>query len=483
MNRTSCACRGASARFFIIYAVLMILSSLTISRLYAQAVSPGAGPATIPATVNEPEVQLVQPAGQTAPPLTITLQDAQSRAQKYNADYLSATIDAKSAHEDALQARNARLPSVNYRMDYLGTEGNGKLPSGRFVTNDGVHVYRVWGMLHQDFTMNTLTGLGSSRAAAVEAVAKAKADIARRGLAVTVTKNYAALIVAQRKYATAQQTLAEAQRFYGNTQDSERQGQSSHNDVVKAQLQYEQQDQAFEEAKLAMEDSRLNLAVLLFPDLNENFTVVDDLDSPPSLPAFADVQSMAEKVNPDLRVAVETARQADFDVTAARNSFLPTLTLDAVYGIEANAFALHSTAAADPRAGVLPNLGYFITASLNVPVWDWGTLRSKLRQAQFKQQQAHIEITQTQREQLSNLYASYNEALVARSAVARLRAAADAAAENLRLVNLRYQAGESSAFEVVDAQNTNAQARNAYDDTLARYRVALTTLQTITGNF
>ena len=60
---------------------------------------------------------------------------------------------------------------------------------------------------------------------------------------------------------------------------------------------------------------------------------------------------------------------------------------------------------------------------------------------------------------------------------------ADLAAESLRLTKLRYQAGESTALEVVDAQNTLVQARNAYDDAQARYRVALADLQTVTGSF
>jgi outer membrane protein TolC len=38
-------------------------------------------------------------------------------------------------------------------------------------------------------------------------------------------------------------------------------------------------------------------------------------------------------------------------------------------------------------------------------------------------------------------------------------------------------------LELVDAQNTLNQARNAYDDGLARYRVALANLQTLTGTF
>ena len=55
------------------------------------------------------------------------------------------------------------------------------------------------------------------------------------------------------------------------------------------------------------------------------------------------------------------------------------------------------------------------------------------------------------------------------------------ATESLRLTLLRYQAGEATALEVVDAQTTLAAARNAYDDGLARYRLALANLQTLTG--
>jgi outer membrane protein TolC len=67
--------------------------------------------------------------------------------------------------------------------------------------------------------------------------------------------------------------------------------------------------------------------------------------------------------------------------------------------------------------------------------------------------------------------------------VESLRQSSELATENLRLTVLRYQAGESTALEVVDAQTILAQARNAYDDGQVRYRVALANLQTLTGNF
>jgi outer membrane protein TolC len=84
---------------------------------------------------------------------------------------------------------------------------------------------------------------------------------------------------------------------------------------------------------------------------------------------------------------------------------------------------------------------------------------------------------------LSNLFTAYNEAAVSRDSVGRMRRTNDLATESLRLILLRYQAGESTALEVVDAANTLTQSRNAYADAQARYRVALATLQTVTGTF
>jgi len=428
-----------------------------------------------PAPANAP------PPAQSAP-LTLTLLDALARAQTNAPQLLSAINDANLAREDLVQARAAQRPSASFRSEYLGTQGNGVLPSGRFVSNDGVHLYRDWGIVHQDFTA-ALTKTGPQRAAAAETLAQARAEIARRGVAVTVTRAYYTLLTGQRKYATAQQALDQAKRYLDITQDLERGGEVPRSDVVRADFQYSQQEQAFEEAKLAMDNARLDLAVLLFRDFDQNFTVVDDLNLAPALPAFTEIQTMAERENPDLRAANAALRAAALDVTIARQAFLPSLTADVAYGIEANAFALHSTVAAAPEKGPLPNLGYFATISLNVPVWDWGSRTSKVRQAQLKRDQAKVELTAAQRTLIRNLQGYYQEAQTARDQVDRLRHSMDQAAENLRLNGLRYQAGEATILELVDAQTLLIGARNAYDDGLVRYRLGLANLQTVTGTF
>ena len=346
-----------------------------------------------------------------------------------------------------------------------------------------MHVFRSWAVVHQEISAKTLLRTPYRRAQAAEVLANARLEIAQRGLAVTVTRIYYALVTAERRYATAQEAADQAKRFFDTSQQRQRLGEVARSDVVKAEIQYQQQQQSYQEAMLAMENARLSLAVLLFPTLNENFTVVDDLNSAPALPPFAEARAMATRENPDLRAAAAELDVARADVRGARNAFLPSIAVDAVYGIEANRFALHSVVDAAPQAGELPNLGYFVTANLTMPVWDWGGLRSKVRQTQLRERQAQVGLSQAQRQLLGNLYSLYNEAAVARAAVDNIRRVADLAAESLRLTNLRYEAGESTALEVVDAQNTLVQARNAYDDAGNRYRVALASLQTVTGAF
>src|SRR5262245_23251465 len=230
---------------------------------------------------------LVQPQGAAGPPTLITLQDAINRAQALDSQYLASVSDAHVALEDRHQAKSAMLPQFSGSVQELVTQGNGITPSGRFITNDGVHVYRAWGVVRQDLSPSTYLQTGYQRAQVAEAIARTRVDIARLGLETTVNKNYYALVAAQRKYATAQQAVQQAQRFLDLTQQQERLGQVARADVVKADLQYQQQLQNYNDLKLAVENARLNLAVMLFPALNENFTVVDDMDSALALPPFA----------------------------------------------------------------------------------------------------------------------------------------------------------------------------------------------------
>ena len=438
--------------------------------------------ADAPQTASAPEISQPLPKTDGAPK-GITLQDAIDRARRYYAQYTAMEMNARLAKQDIVQARALLLPSLSTTQQFLGTNGGSKIPTGRFVTNDGIHVYRSWAVLHQDMPAGFFTLAPYRRAKAAAAFAQAQAEIARRGLTVTVTTLYYNDVVAQHEAVSAQQNLDSATQFLKTTKELEKGGEVPRADVVKAQLQFDQEQIALQEAQLARERAHLALAVLLSPVLDENFTTVDDLDNPPALPSADQVNTLAQRANPYLGSAMAALKQAQQDVSIARAGFFPTFTIDADYGIEANAFALHSTDSAYPQFGPQPNLGYFVTAGMNLPIWNWGSTESKLDQAKYRRQQARVELSQAQREALSNLTAYYDEARVARSEVVTLQKDTNLASDSLRLTELQYKAGDAIELEVLSAQAALTTAENALDVGEARYRVALATLQTLTGEF
>jgi outer membrane protein TolC len=403
----------------------------------------------------------------------LTLADALVRAKANSPTFQAALVQLGIAREDRFQARAALLPSVDYNNGYIYTEGNGT-PSGRFVANNGVHEYLSEGAVTQNFGLAQLAEY--RRSAAAHALARAKAEIAARGLIVAVVQAYYGLQAAETKAASTRAAADEAQRFLQITRDLELGGEVAHSDVIKAQIQADAQQRAVQDVALAADQARLNLAVLVFPNFFQDFTLADALDQSPALPPMADVQQLAEKNNPELAAAFAAVKVAGREVQVAQAAHIPTLSLNYWYGIDANQFARYA-----PQG--FPNLGYSAAATLNIPVWHWGAIESKVRQAELQAKQAKIELSAAQRTAIADLQSFYAEAETARSQLESLRNSVDLATESLRLTNLRYRAGEATALEIVDAQNTLTSARSSYSDGLLRYHVALANLQTLTGSF
>lgn len=411
---------------------------------------------------------------QTGPPLQLTFQDAMARARAVNPQLLSASLAAQIAHEDAVQAKAALLPTAQGFSQFIYTQPNGT-PTGIFVSNDGPRVYNDQAQVHGDIYAPAKRA-DYHRAVAAEAVAKAKADLAARGIIIAVAQNYYGMAAGARKLANARTGLAEAQTFLDITTKLEGGGEAAHVDVVKAQIQVEQRARDVQDAALAADKARIALAVLIFPDFRQDFTVVDDLDRAAPLPDFPAIQGMASNNNPDIRAAQAAIQQQRYELSSARAGFLPTLSFDYFFGINANQFAIHN-----PEGQNL--LGSAAQVQLTVPIWTWGATSSRVRQARLRLQQARVDLTATQRELLGNLQSFYLEAQAAAAQLASLRRSVDLSQDNVRLTVLRYQAGESTAQEVVDAETGLVLARGAYDDGVSRYRIALANLQTLTGIF
>ena len=388
--------------------------------------------------------------------------------------FQSAVTDGAIAAEDRKQARDALLPTAVYNNQYLYTQGNGA-GGVRYIANNAVHEYISQGNVHETID---LTGVANSRrAAAAAAVARARAEIASRGLVVTVVHGYFRVAAAQSKLEISQRGASEGEQFFKLTGQLEKGGEVAHSDVIRSELQLQDRRRQQQEAQLELLNAKLDLAVLIFPDFNDNFQISDDLHTSVPLPTFEEVQQQGARDNPDLRAALAGVQEAGHSVMYARAGYLPSLVLDYFYGIDAAQFSANSVV--DRRT--LDNLGSSASATLNIPIWNWGSTQSKVKQAELRRTQAQRELSLAQRKLLAEMRSLYAEAETALNELAGLQRSAELASESLRLATLRYKGGEATVLEVVDAQNSFAQANTSYQDGAVRYRVALANLQTLTG--
>ncbi|HVC46384.1 MAG TPA: TolC family protein [Terracidiphilus sp.] len=431
-------------------------------------------------------IPVAQPTASAAP-VPITLAEAIRRAEANEPTYAAAKANSASAALDRSIARAGMLPTVRYYSQGIYTQPNGiysesgegvaSSPNPRFVANDSrPREYMAQGIA--DETLGLAGPAAVRRADAAASLARAQLEIARRGLVVTVTDLFYSRLAADHKQAIAEIAYKDAASFTAMTVDRETQGEAAHADVVKAQLTEQQQWRGLQDAKLAAETARMNLAVLLFPDPLTPFSLQADNAVAP-LASFADVEAAAAKNNPELKSALAALGVSNADVMSARAALLPSLGLNVIYGIDANEFALNGPMTS---SGVRArNLGYSASLSVNVPVWDWLSSEHKVKQSEIRRDVARVALSATQRQLIAQLQTDYAAARTAQDELASLDLSVRTAAESLHLAELRYKSGEALVLEVVDAQNAYVAAENAREDGRVRHRLALATLQTLTG--
>ena len=452
-----------SRRMLVLFWVSVAALSLASARRAAAQQAPP--PASAPAP---------QAAQQTAtgasPTLRLTLEDALARARKNSTQFQAAQTDASIARQDRYQAGAALLPSVTYNNEALYTQLSNNNP--RFIANNAAHEYVSQANVHEFIDLVSISAF--RRASAASALAKARAEIASRGLVVAVVQSYYAVAAAQLKLEAARKNGDEGDHFLNLTQDLEKGGEVAHSDVIKAELQMQERRRQLLEAQLGLLNARLDFAVLIFPDFNDNFELAEDLHASVALPTLTEVQQRAARDNPDLRAALAAVQQAGHEVTGARGGYLPSLSFDYWYGIDAPQFSVNG-----PNG--FSNLGTSAAATVNIPIWNWGATQSRIKQAELRRTQAQRELSLAQRKLLAEIKSLYAEAETALNELSGLNRSSELSAESLRLTTLRYRGGEATVLEVVDAQTTFAQANTAYQDGAVRYRVALANLQTLTG--
>lgn len=416
-------------------------------------------------------------------PVHVSLSEAIQKVRANDPAFTASSGGQKTAALNAYIAKAAMLPTVTYHNQGQFTQSNGVHSSGSptglqsgvaFIANNAVHEYTSQASISETIGLKQIA---EAKAASAEAArASAEFEIARRGLVATVVSLYYQVGDTVAKRELLMEAVQEATAFTDLAQKREGAREVAHADVIKAQLQQQQRQRDLSDAEVLAERARLELGVLLFADPRTPYST-DPPARSTALPTREEVNQLASSNNPEVRSALSGLKASNAGVASAKAAYLPELGLNLAYGIDAPQFA---------RRGSGPdyanNLGYSITATVDIPVWDWFSTQKRVKQSEIQRDVAKVTLTTAQRRLIANLDETYSEAGAAQSQLALLDQSVQTASESLRLTKMRYAAGEATALEVVDAQNSYLTAETAQADGMVRYQSALAALQLLTGS-
>jgi outer membrane protein TolC len=404
----------------------------------------------------------------------LSLEQARDLALHQASELTQAELDVRTAEEDVRQARQAFLPILGSTFSYLYTTplrgtgpGEPSIPS--LIANNAVHelVLLATATGSIDLSGKLRATLDHSRAQLARA--QAQALVTRRGLLSAVAQGYYGLSLARAKMRVAKEALESARSFLHTTELRFHGGEVPQADAVKARLEVDTRTDELLQARAGELEASDTLLTLIGagPDTTLEIEDLDDTSPRPAERRRYNEEDVRKR--PEFAALAADERAAADEVRLAKAERRPSLSYTLSAGVD--------DASLDPKN----DLGASASAALEVPLFDGGAARSRLRQAEIRIEAAQRSHALVERTLLQKLHTALAQVDLAaeRAGVASL--AVVESQKSLEISLARYASGEAPVFEVSEARSTLAAARTAYYQALFDYSVALDQLEQSVG--
>ena len=407
----------------------------------------------------------------------LTLDEALRLANAQASTYQSAILNERIASEDVRQAQAAFLPKVSAPLSYIYTSPALGLPPGEprapsFIANNAISEYEGLANVSGDLDVAGKLRATLAKNRALLSAAHAGTEVAKRALAQAVIETYygLALAIAQRR--AAEGNLAAAEEFQRITALLLGGGEVAPVDLTRAQLQTIQRRDELERARVNEEVAAGSLRVLVGYDFTRPIGTNDLALALPTDSEYQQFKPDDVARRPEFTQLEQQLRAARQEIKIARADRLPALTYSINGGFDTDSLK---------GQRLKEHSGVSAAVSLTIPIFDWGTTRSKERQANLRVQVAENERTIAVKGFTQQFYAARAQAANAAARIALAREGVTKAQDNLSASIARYRAGEAQIVEVTDAQTTLVVQRSALYQAIFDYQIALARLKQATG--
>ncbi len=263
----------------------------------------------------------------------------------------------------------------------------------------------------------------------------------------------------------AQNALKQTTLHYDEAKVLTEVGKQTQLTVIQARVDMANAEVSELTAENAVNLARVQLETAAGMVFKEPLVLTDSLAGSEDSIALRDALAAAAVSRPDILSATRSLEAARLQLTAARASYLPQL--NASGGYSWNGTSVNGITSLSDNY----QRGWNIGAALSVPIYEGGSIRASVRQAEASVKQAEATLEQTALNAAQSVEQQFYTEDQARKQIQATQVVIDESTEALRLAEERYRAGLALAIEITDAEQTLATAKSSHAQAEYNYRV------------
>ncbi len=406
----------------------------------------------------------------------LSLREAIQRGLEYNLGAVGLAQAVRQAHGQTLVARSALLPNLTgdlaetVQQTDLAAEGfRFKIPGFAIPSIVGpFNYFDLRARLSQ--TVVDLTAWKNYKAANENLHADQLSSQDSRDLVVlAVGGAYLEVLADKARVQSALAQLDTANALYRQASQQRDVGVMAKVDVDRSQVQALTEQQRVTSFENDLAKQKINLARMTGLPPNDQYDLSDDVPFSTAPPITVDdALRQAFEQRSDLKAAAAQVRAAGLALSGARSERLPSLSVNADYGvIGTNPAQSHGTFSA--------------TGTLRFPIWEGGRTEGDIEQANATLTQRRAELEDLKLEVESEIRKIYFDLEAATSQVEVAQKNVQVAKETLDLTRQRVEAGVADSVELVQSQESLAGAELDYINSVFAHNLAKLSLARATG--
>jgi outer membrane protein TolC len=411
--------------------------------------------------------------------ITLTLADAVQRGLQANLGTLTADNSLRAARAERLQALSSLLPNISATASDTSSQVNLAAFGFKFNVPPGLN-----------FSIPTVVGpFNYSQAQAVlslsvydlvlrrnwqatkesERASVLSAKDARELVVLAVAGTYLQTVATAARIESQQAQVENAQAVNRQAEVRRAAGTNARIEVVRTLVELQTQQQRLNSLESDLRKQTIVLARLIGVPLDRSLILSERLAfNAATLPDTTSAVQQAFQHRSDLEAAEAQVRAAERVLSAARAERLPSVSLNADYGI----------------LGTNPVSGhgvYSVTGSVSVPIWQGGRIRGGIEEAEAALRQRKAELADQRGRVEQDVRTALIELETAMGQVRLAETNRDYANETLMEARDRANLGVTTTVEVVQAQEQVAGAESDYISSLFSFDLARLALSRATG--